>query len=504
MARTSGSTRWPPVLVALAVVALHLSLAGRYGYFRDELYYLAAARHLAWGYVDFPVGIAAIAEVVQRTLGSSLLALHLLPALAHGGMVLLAAAIARELRGGTFAQLLASLAVAVAPAFLGSGSLLTMDVFDQLLWTAAAAAAVLALQRDRPRLWLLFGALAALGLLLKVTMLFFGAALLAGLLASEHGRRHLRTPWPWAAGLLALVGLVPYVAWNAAHGYPTLAFYARYRLDQAVAGPSATGFAVQQILLASLFSLPVWLGGLAFYLLAPAGRAVRAIGWAFLPLFVLFAATHAKPYFLLELYPALFAAGAVWWEGRLAGARRAILAALVVLGGVLLAPVVLPVLPADAAAAYAAPLHVGVYTPRGDNPLVQPMADRFGWPGLVATMARAYAALPLDQRAQACLLTGNYGEAAAIDFFGPAAGLPPAISPHNNYYLWGPRGCSGAVVLSVGMPPAALRQEFGSVRQVAVTRCAHCVPQENGQPVYLDQAPRLPLTKVWSTWRDFS
>ena len=193
------------------------------------------------------------------------------------------------------------------------------------------------------------------------------------------------------------------------------------------------------------------MAGLLFYLRAPAGRAVRALGWAFVLLFALFAAGHAKPCFLMELYPALFAAGAVRVEARLGGAPgrwlRPAYSALVVLGAAALAPIVMPLLPPAATAAYSAPLHVGEYTPQRDNPIVQPLADRFGWPGMVATVAAAYAALPAAQRPQACILAGNYGEAGAVGFFGPAAGLPPAISPHNNFYIWGPGGCGGTVVL---------------------------------------------------------
>ena len=237
--------------------------------------------------------------------------------------------------------------------------------------------ALAALQRDRPRLWLLFGAVAALGLVMKVTMLFFGSALFLGLLLSATGRRHLRTRWPWLGALIALCGLVPYIAWNATHGWPTLAFYSHYRLQQAQGGPSPATFLEEQILLASVLSLPLWVARLVDYLGSPKGAAVRALGWVYVLLLVVFGAGHAKPYFLTPLYPVLFA-GAVRLEAWAAAAGRRGWIRLaypvaVVVGAAALAPIVMPVLPAAAASAYSAPLHVGEYTDQGNNPIIQPL-----------------------------------------------------------------------------------------------------------------------------------
>src|SRR5215203_513070 len=201
------------VLLALLKLLVHLLTAENYGFFRDELYYIAASERLDFGYVDFPPFVALVTAFVRATLGDSLLALRLLPALA-GAAVVLAGLMARELGGGRFAQGLAALAVLVAPNFVVFGTFISMDAFDQLFWVSAVYVLVLILKHDRPRLWLLFGLFAGLGLLTKLTMLPFGFAVLVALLLTP-ARRQLRSPWPWIGGGIAVAFLVPYAYWNA-------------------------------------------------------------------------------------------------------------------------------------------------------------------------------------------------------------------------------------------------------------------------------------------------
>src|ERR671921_745724 len=206
-------------LLALVKLLLHLLTAGNYGYFRDELYYIAASERLDLGYVDFPPFVALATALARATLGDSPLALDLLPALAGAAVVVLAGLMARELGGGTFAQGIAALAVLVAPNFLVFGTFISMDAFDQLFWASAAFVLLLILKRNEPRLWPLFGLFAGLGLLTKLTMLSFGFAVLVALLLTP-ARRHLRSPWPWIGGNVAGAFLPPFVYWNATNGWP--------------------------------------------------------------------------------------------------------------------------------------------------------------------------------------------------------------------------------------------------------------------------------------------
>src|SRR5215212_3849161 len=269
-------------LLALFKLLLHLLTAGNYGYFRDELYYIAASERLDLGYVDFPPFVALVTAFTRFLLGDSLLALHFLPALAGALVIVLAGLMARELGGGRFAQGLAALAVLVAPNFLVFGTWLSMDAFDQLFWTLAAYVLLLILKRNEPRLWLLFGLVTGLGLLTKVTMLYFGFAVFVALLLTP-ARRHLRTRWPWLGAAVSLTFLLPYLYWQVVNGWPTLEFWRNCYWN--MFPDSLGGFLIEQILTMQPVSLPLWLAGLWFFLFGKAGKAFRAPGLVYVILF---------------------------------------------------------------------------------------------------------------------------------------------------------------------------------------------------------------------------
>jgi hypothetical protein len=174
---------------------------------------------------------------------------------------------------------------------------------------------------------------------------------------------------------------------------------------------------------------------------------------------------------------------------------------VLVVSGIVVAPItVLPVLPVETLAritgAAGGDAGVEVET-REVGQLPQNFADRFGWENMVRTVDGVYEELPAEERARACILTGNYGEAAAVDFFGPEYGLPRAISGHNSYFLWGPGDCTGEVVVSVGVPSGRLRELFGEVEQAATVSCRYCMPDEDDLPVYVCRDPRAPLGELW-------
>src|SRR5215217_3639609 len=498
------------VLVLLAGVKLlvHLLTAENYGYFRDELYYMAASERLDLGYVDFPPFVALVTAIVRATLGDSLLALRLLPALAGAAVVVLAGLMARELGGGRFAQGLAALAVLIAPNFIVFGTFISMDAFDQLFQVSAAYVLLLILKRDRPRLWLLFGLLAGLGLLTKLTMLFFGFAVFVALLLTR-ARRHLLTPWPWLGGVVAFLFLLPYLFWELTNGWPTLEFWANYGAKVDAASPLE--FLVEQIVTMQPPTLPLWFAGLLYYLFSRDGRSYRALGWLYVILFVLFMIQNARFYFLAPAYPMLFAAGAVVFERFLSRRNwdwiKPAYVVVLAVSGIVVAPItVLPVLPVETLARItgAAGGDAGVQVEtREVGQLPQIFADRFGWENLVATVDRVYEELPTEERERACVLTGNYGEAGAVDFFGPRYRLPGAISGHNSYYIWGPGDCAGEVVISIGVPHDLLREEFGDVEQAATVRCRYCMPDEDNLPVYVCRNPKVPLEEAWPRFEHY-
>jgi hypothetical protein len=496
------------VYLALVKLLLHLLTAGTYGYFRDELYYVAASEHLDLGYVDFPPFVALVASLTRALFGDSPVALHVFPALAGAIVVVLAGLMARELGGGRFAQGLAALATLIAPNMLVFGTWLSMDAFDQLFWVAGAYVLLLILKRDSPKLWPLFGVIAGLGLLTKLSMLYFGLAVFLALLITP-ARRQLLGPWPWLGGALALVFLLPYVAWEIMHGWPTLEFWANYgaKIDPS----SPVEFLVEQIVTMQPPTLPLWTLGLYYYLFARDGRPVRVLGWIYIILFVLFLVQNARFYFLAPAYPMLFAAGATVAERVLTRRHwtwvKPAYTVVLAVSGIIVAPLtVVPVLPVDTLARItgAAGGDGGVQIEtRQVAELPQNFADRVGWKNMTATVAGVYYGLPEDKRNEACILTGNYGEAGAIDFFGPQLGLPRAISGHNSYYVWGPGDCTGEVVVSIGVPRDLLREEFGQIQQRATVKCEYCMPDENGLPVYLDQEPKVPLSESWTMFKHF-
>jgi hypothetical protein len=481
---------------------LHLITNGNYGYFRDEFYYIAAGEHLALGYVDFPPFVALVTACTRLLLGDSTVALRFFPALAGALVVVLAGLMARELGGGRFAQGLAALATLVAPTFLAMGTFLSMDAFDQLFWVSAAYVLLLILKRDELRLWVLFGIFTGLGLLTKVTVLYFGFAVFVALMLTP-ARRHLLSPWPWIGGAISFVFLLPYVYWQITHGWPTLEFWADYGAKVDPASP--VEFLIEQIVTMQPPTLPLWLAGLYYFLFSRDGRTFRPLGWVYMVLFLVFLVQNAKFYFLAPAYPMLFAAGAVGIE-RFVWRRawrwlKPTYVTILAIAGIVVAPItVIPVLPVETLARITGALggDAGVeIETREVAELPQNFADRFGWENMVATVARVYRDLPAEDRSRACIFTGNYGEAGAVDFFGEEYRLPEAISGHNSYYVWGPGDCTGEVIISVGVPRGDLETVFGRVEQKATIRCEYCMPDEDDLPVYVCRDPRASLQELW-------
>ncbi len=494
-----------PLAFAGLKLLLHALAITNYGYFRDELYYIACSKHLAWGYVDQPPFSIAVLAGVRTVLGDSLVALRVLPALSGAATVLLTGLIARDLGGGRFAQGLACLCAVLAPVWLAVDHFYSMNAFDTFFWSLSAWLLLQALDDGGLSRWATLGLVMGLGLLNKTSMLWFGGGLALGLIATEH-RRTLRTPGPWVAAAIAALGFVPYVVWQAHNDWPTLEFM-RNAAGEKMVRTSFVSFWLQQLQVMSPITAPVWITGLAALL---AGRRTRVLGIVFVAVAALLIVSgSSRPNYLAVAYAPLFAAGGVSVE-RFASARGrawlrpAALAALVILGAPVV-PMGLPLLPVDQMAAY---LDATGFRPRAqehtaESDLPQVVADMFGWEDMVRRVARVYHALPADRRAKAAIFTMNYGEAGAIDFFGPRYGLPDAISPHNNYWLWGPRGATGEVLIIVGGRRDDPHADFRSVDLADTTSCQHCMPYENGAPIFVCLGLNQPLSRRWLEIRQY-
>jgi hypothetical protein len=493
------------VLAALvaAKLAVHLPLLGRYGTFRDELYFLDCARHLDWGYVDHAPLVAVYAKVALL-LGGSLPALRLIPALAGAALVALAVLLARELGGGRVAQAAAGGAVLVSPIFLMLGSVMTMNAFEPLFWMGAAWVLLRLVRTGDSRLWLAFGALVGLGLENKHSTVFFGVAVAAAVVLTPL-RRELARPWIWLGAAVALLLFAPNLIWQWQHGFPTLEDLRNVRESGKNVELGPLAFLVQQILMVHPVLFPLWTAGLA-HLLAGRGRVFRALGLVYLALLGIFMALHGKNYYLAPAYPMLFAAGGVAfeaWTARVAAVRlrhglRAVSAALVVAAGALTAPLSLPLLDPPDFLAYQAWLGIAPEKTEvaHDGPLPQLWGDQFGWPELAADVAAVVRALPPEDRARACIFANNYGEAGALNHFGPALGLPPVVSGHQTHFFWGPKDCTGEVLVVTQDDRESLERWCTAVEEAGHHEHPWGMAEENGA-IWVCRGLKLPLSEAW-------
>jgi hypothetical protein len=490
--------RLPLWIFAVAVIyfLLHLLTATRYGYFRDALYYLACSEHLAWGYLDQPPLIAALAWVARHTLGTSLRALLFWPALAGAARIVLTAAFARELGARRFGTVLAAVLSATPPVWYVIDHQFAMNAFEPLFWTGCAYVILRMIKTGNARLWLAFGAVSGLGLQNKYSVAVFAFGLLVGLLLTPQ-RKLLLTPWLFAGGSVALLIFLPNLIWNAQHHWPFLELMHNIRVSGKDVALSPLAYLGQQILMAGPFSFPFWFAGLPFYLLSRHAKSYRVFGWAFAITIAFFLIAHGKDYYSAPAYAVVLAAGAVAAERFLAAplfdARlrlRAVLRPLAfawLLAGVLLIlPVILPVLPIDGFLKFQERFPIqSARTERSQigAALPQYYADEFNWQEMVQAVARVYQTLTPEEQAKTAIFTENYGEAAAIDFFGPRYGLPKAISGHQSYFFWGPRNYTGEIVIRVGAPIDDVKPGYENVAVAATI--------ENPYALYYETRPIL-------------
>jgi len=492
-------------VIALATFALHLAFHEGFGFFRDELYFLACADHLDWGYVDHPPAVAVAAWVAKNVLGGSLLAVRSIPMLFASLQVLLAGLTVRALGGGRYAQVLAALCVMSAPIYFGS--YLNTDMFLTLGWAACAWVAVRIFAGGDPRLWLLFGLFAGLTLQGKHAMVFFGVALLLGMLVGGQ-RRQFTGRWIWMGAGLTLLIASPNLAWEVRHDWATYELLSNIAATDknVVLGPGE--FLLSNFLFLAPLTAPVWGAGLLWCLFANAGKRFRALGWTWVFAYLCFVVLHGKGYYLAPVYSTLFCAGAVAieaWLGRLGRrgwrlAAQGAIAAVAVLGCMALWPFAMPMMPVGKFIAYEEALGVAPHrteTMRLEK-LPQQYADMFGWPELAAAVAKAYNSIPADQRGGCGIFAQNYGEAGAVDYFGKQYGLPPAISGHQSYWLWRPRGNTGECLVVIGDNRTRLEELFNSVELAGETDHPYAIPYENHLPIWIVHGAKFgSLQELW-------
>jgi hypothetical protein len=490
--------------LAATAVLIHFLFNRQYGYFRDELYYAACGEHLAWGYVDHAPLVAFASAFTRALFGDSLFALRLLPALSAAPKVILAGWMARELDGGKFSQFFAALLVLLAPIYLTFDNFLSMNAFEPVFWMLCAAIVLKIMNGGSTRLWLLFGLVAGIGILNKHSMLFFGSGLAVGLLLTPARKQFARIEI-WLGALIAFLMFLPNLLWEIHNGYPTIALLHTV-IGSKYTTVSPLSFIGEQLLLVNPLAAPIWLSGLWFLLADKSGRKYAVLGIAYLVVLVEMLVLHGKIYYLAPAYMMLLAAGAVAWQRRVtqrapAWLKPAVIA-LLVISGIVAAPLAMPVLPVAAAVKYTQ--FFGVQEVKVENvplnSLPQLFGDMFGWPEQVQAMSRAFHSLSPEEQRRATLLAYNYGEAGAIDYLGKHYGLPKAISGHNQYGYWGPRGATAEIVIAIGFPKSRLDQSFSDVQPFETITPAYALPEESGLTIYICRQPRQPFSPSWPQW----
>jgi hypothetical protein len=483
------------VLCAVKVLLHVFTSVRHYGYFRDELYYLDMARHLDWGYVDAAPLIAVYAKIALL-MGGSLWALRILPALAGAGLIALSMLITRELGGGRYAQFLAGVCILLCPAVLSVDSLLTMNAFEPLFWMGCIWVIARILRTGDSRLWLWFGVLAGLGLENKHSTLSFGFAVTVALLLTSH-RREFARRWIWIAGAIAVALFLPNIIWQIRHHFPTIEDLANVRREgkNVVLGPLA--FVKEQIIDMHPVLLPVWLSGLVWFL---RDRRWRLLGLIFVVFFVLMEVAHGKNYYVFPIYPMVFAGGAVvierWLATRAAWTRAAVVV-VIVLAALPAIPLVTWMLTPERLLAYqnAIGFKPGKAEVKMESLVPQPVADQFGWPEMANQVAGIYNALPPEERAETGIWAGNYGEAGAINLFGPKLGLPRAYSRHQNHWYWGPPPQVYKNLIVIEWSLEDVRDNCSSYE--AFNHYERFGMGEENTPIYLCRGVKFDIQKIW-------
>jgi len=509
----SPAPAWRLLLALAALHALlHLATNGRWGPFRDELYYLACADHLDWGYVDHPPLSIALLAAWRALVGDGIWAIRMLPAAAGAALVFLTGLAARELGGRRAAQGLAAGAALIAPAILATTAFYSMNAFEPLVWLGAALMLMRILRAGPERAgsgpWLWLGALLGLGLLNKISVLLLGAGIAVGLLATP-ARRHFARPGPWLAAGIALAIFTPHLIWQARLGWPTLEFMANARAEKMVAMAPPTFFA-EVALETHPFNLLFWVPGLLWLFAARAARPLRALAWIWPVAALVLLVRHGKPYYLAPAQPLLLAAGAVAVAGWLERRWRPgipVLAVLLVLGGLFTLPLCVTLLSPAATARYLAA--TGLHTTPSEfshqnQTLPQHLADHLAWREQAEAEAEAHATLPAAEQADCILITPNYGQAGAADYYrGRGLALPPVVCRHNSYWYWWPEERSGETAIAIGFGEESLRAIYSEVTLFRQLDVPYAIDYEGQARIYLCKHRKLPLATARAQFRYF-
>jgi len=484
------------VYVAALTVVVHWITGHQYGFHRDELATLEDARHLDWGFVAYPPVTPFFARLSLMLFGTSLAGFRFFAAVAEAIAVVLTGLMAREMGGRRGAQFVA--AAAAIPFCLAGGALMQYVSFDYLFWVLTAYFVVKLLNTEDPRWWIAIGACIGLGLETKYTMGFFAIGIVAAVVLTD-ARRYLKSKWLWYGVALSILILLPNLIWQARNHFISLDFLQHIHARDVRIGRTKN-FLPEQLQF-TLFGFVLFLAGLYFTLFSRDGKRFRMLGWMYLTPLVIFVIAKGRAYYLAAAYPMLYAAGSVWVERALVcvGSTlqkliRVLVWAALLTDVVIMGAITLPIAPANSTwAAHAMKIN-------GD------FCEELGWPELVQTIAEIRDSLSAEERAQLGILTGNYGEAGAVNLYGAQFGLPRAISGVNSFWQRGYGDPPPQTLIVVGADLDDLQGEFASCRLAADIWNRFGVENEETRDhpnIFVCHTLRKPWPEFWKTFRYF-
>ncbi len=498
-----AAIRRDPVVwsVALLLGLIYVPVAGRYDTFRNELYFIVCGRHPAFGYADLPPLVPFIAAASQL-FGDHTWLLRLPGIAAAIALVPLTAAFARTLGGGAASAWMAGVAAGIAPMLVGMASVLTTSTFEPLGWTLCAYLLARAVIRSDRTAALWAGVVAGIALEAKYGIGIWLIGLTVGLVLT-NARRTLAMRQLWYGAIACALIAAPSLVWQAIHGWPFFQSI-HYATGHRNFTGSPLGFEIKMVLAMNFVLAPLWIAGVAAPFFDARLRNARFLSIAFVIATAIVIFSHGKDYYLAPAYPAMFAAGAVACAG-LGRWLRVVWFATAAVSSLIVAPVLLPILTPQALSSYLAATHLRPPPSEREAvgaPLTQVFSDELGWRKMEQQVAAVYRSLSPEDRAHAAIMASNYGEAAAIDVYGPADGLPPALCGQLQYYLWGTHGYDGSVIVHVNGDPDRWSRICEKSEIAGQFGAPYVMPYENG-PIIVCHGLRRPLGEMWPRFRRY-
>ena len=469
-----------------------------YGIFRDELYYIACANRLAFGYVDQPPLSIWILALWKFLLGDSLFVIRLLPAFISSITIFILGLFTFRLGGGKSAIIISMVTFMLTPIFLGMTTIYSMNVFDFFFWILAAYVFLQILESSNSKLWYYLGIIIGLGLLNKTSMIWFGAGIIVGILFTPL-REDLKAKYPYIAAGIALLIFSPYIIWNLTHNLAHIEFM-RNASEHKYGGLTPLSMILDLILILNPLSVLVWIPGIIFYFFNKNSRIFRPLGYIFLITFViLFINWHSKAEYLAPAFQILFAGGAVQivkWNVGKRNLKYALIIPVVVLS-LIFSPYARPLLPVQTFIGYQSALKLGPPNNEGhESELPQFYADMFGWESLARDLSKVYQSLPEEEKKHTVIYCSNYGEAGAIEYFSKKYHLPGVVCPHNNYWYWWPEKLNATTVIIIG---GTAEQHLDALEYCVLAgahRTKYGMPYENNLNIFIGRGLKIPLEKI--------